>query len=79
MSKRDDCGITPGYEGGVFCTNCKPLTNAARIRGMSDEELAEYHTEMCGCPPGHDPIFCGMATIGCKGCWLNWLREEAET
>lgn len=51
-------------------------TNARYIRGMTDEELAEYHAKMCGCPPGHDSIFCGMATIGCVGCWLEWLKQE---
>lgn len=53
-----------------------PKTNADRIRAMTDEELAEYHAEKCGCP--HDPIIfgCKMATIGCIGCWLDWLREE---
>ena len=52
-------------------------TNADKLRSMSDEELAEYHAEKCGCP--HDPIVfgCRMATIGCIGCWLDWLREEA--
>ena len=51
--------------------NCKkrrkPITNADRLRAMSDEELAEYHAEKCGCP--HDPIVfgCRMATIGCIG------------
>lgn len=57
----------------------RSLTNADRIRAMSDEELAEYHADNCGCP--HDPIVfgCRMATIGCIGCWLDWLREESET
>lgn len=55
----------------------KLITNYDRIRAMSVEEMAEYHTKMCGCPPGNDPIFCGMATIGCKGCWLDWLKQEA--
>lgn len=65
----------------LHCEECEKYkskntkTKADRLRAMTDEALAEYHTEMCGCPPGNDPIFCGMATIGCKGCWLNWLRE----
>ena len=53
-------------------------THADDLRAMSDEELAEYHVEMCGCPPGHDPAFCGIATIGCKGCWLARLQQESE-
>ena len=54
------------------------MKNGDAIRSMSDEELAEYHAEKCGCP--HDPIVfgCRMATIGCIGCWLDWIRQEAD-
>ena len=66
-----------GADGSVvYRRPCR--TRADDLRAMSDEELAEYHVEMCGCPPGHDPAFCGIATIGCKGCWLKWLREESD-
>jgi hypothetical protein len=59
-------------------SNWKGPTNADRIRAMTDEELAEYHAEKCGCP--HDPIVfgCRMATIGCIGCWLEYLKQEAK-
>ena len=56
----------------------KPQTNADRFRAMPDEELADYHTEMCGCPPGHYPAWCGMEVIGCKSCWLKWLKSPVE-
>ena len=57
------------------------MTNADKIRQMTDKEMAKYHTEKCGCPPGNDPIFCGsiMPTIGCIGCWLDWLKREVES
>lgn len=56
----------------------KPMTKGDKVRSMSDEELADYHAWMCGCPPGRDSIFCGkIDKIGCVGCWLDWLREEA--
>ena len=60
------------------CEGYKPLSHYDQIRSMSVEEMAEYHAEKCGCP--HDPIVfgCRMATIGCIGCWLDWLRQEAE-
>lgn len=81
----DHIDATPFGNGIDVCPVCgkpstigKPQTNADRIRAMSDEELADYHTKMCGCPPGHDSIFCGMATIGCKGCWLDWLKSPVE-
>jgi len=88
MSKCDECGITPAYEGGVFCVNCKPQTNADRLRVMSEEELAEFFAQQ-----GYkQPVLwddwlplCNYAMgakicheNGCKSCWLEWLRREAE-
>lgn len=62
----------------IYDTTELPDQNADRIRTMTDKELAEYHAEKCGCP--HDPIVfgCRMATIGCVGCWLDWLKQEVE-
>lgn len=52
------------------------LSNADRIRAMSDEELAEFYATN-QCPPG---------VPGCPGqcgeCWLAWLQQpykEGET
>lgn len=73
------CTVCCTYQGGVPDRwEPKPTTHYDRIISKTPEEMAEYHTKMCGCPPGNDPIFCGMATIGCKGCWLDWLKQEAE-
>lgn len=52
-----------------------PITNADRIRGMNDEELAEYFSPKA-CPTsitakGH----CTIPT-DCKQCWLDWLKQE---
>lgn len=70
------------------CKDCVPKkkTNADRIRAMSDEELAEFllkvnnaYAEPCmlsggDCKwedyPTHDK--------GCKDCFLEYLRKEAE-
>lgn len=50
-----------------------PMTNADRIRAMSDEELAELIWPKLGCPDGKDHVTCGY--VGdCKGCWLDWLQ-----
>lgn len=76
------CSINDCYVGELTCDDFEPIvkakTNADRIRAMTDEELAEYHAEKCGCP--HDPIIfgCKMATIGCIGCWLEYLKQEAK-
>lgn len=60
---------------------CKPLTNGDKIRGMTDEELAEKASGMIVC-------FC-CPVKGCRGrapddsdtctnCWLKWLRSPVE-
>lgn len=60
------------------CSHDTPMTNADRIRAMTDEELARYHSKKFGCP--HDPVLfgCEMKTIGCNDCWLEWLKQECE-
>lgn len=54
--------------------NCKkrrkPVTNADRIRAMSDEELAEYLDGVC-----HD--LWQMFVKDPQKMWLDWLRQEA--
>lgn len=63
------------------------MTNADRIRAMSDKELAELFANWiqdCGCNnvPCHEPckkkidIF---EAAPCEKNWLDWLREESET
>lgn len=61
------------YSSGSAFKPARKLTNADRIRAMSDEELAEFIL-------GGQPDFChlGMCDDGetCEGCCLNWLRKE---
>ena len=69
-------------EGGkytAFCEmeNCegRKLSNADRIRTMTDEELAtrlKKFTDCDVCPTKN----CG--TIGCEGAWLKWLKSPAD-
>lgn len=50
MAQADDLGrvFDPNYDGEHGCTDFAPFTNADRIRGMSDEELAwELMTWRC--------------------------------
>ena len=51
----------------------KQITNADRLRAMSDEEMAEWFVSLGGevCP------FVGDCQHSCRQCWLDWLREEA--
>lgn len=51
------------------------VTNADRIRAMTDEELANYLYELtiCGCPD-HGARDCVPSY---EACWLDWLKQEA--
>ena len=76
------------YPTGVMCTICengnrfepKSMTNAQKIRSMTDEELAEWFLKIqydvsdyyCG---GHS---CEPTLPTGKESWLYWLRQEAE-
>lgn len=56
----------------------KPITNADRIRAMSDEELAEFFKDTTFC----DSCFifmneCGTERYSCEQRWLDWLKQEA--
>lgn len=74
--------------GWVACDGClhnegledryEPMTNADRIRNMTDDELAEKISRMAHCV--YCPIKCGMfgALEECKDMWLSWLRSPVE-
>ena len=64
-----------GYTDGLAY---KPpiITNADRIRAMSDEELAEWLGQY-----GERSFACtGLGACDCqttcRECWLDWLRQE---
>lgn len=52
----------------------KPMTNADRIRAMTDEELADF-MNCDGCPPKNEGCNEGQ---NCSLCWLNWLKQPCE-
>lgn len=59
------------------------LTNAMKIRLMTDEELAEFLIQDGDCPPKRRyPYSCPncdrVTPKSCHDCWLDWLRKEAE-
>ena len=49
------------------------MTNAQKIRSMSDEELAKKLQYMCP-----DSGECEKMSNDCKACWLDWLNQSAE-
>ena len=63
----------------------KPVTNADKIRAMTDEELAKILCRIC--PPEKSPTETCFYAIGdnkdgvdCVDelCWLDWLKQEAK-
>lgn len=54
----------------------EPMTNAGRIRAMSDEELADLIQREVGyCPPTG---YCEKTSNDCEACWLDWLKQPSE-
>lgn len=53
----------------------KPMTNADRIRSMTDEELAEILNCHNFCARNFD---CENGKRPCQECNLDWLKQEAE-
>lgn len=50
----------------------KPITNADRLRAMTDEELGKWMQSYAEwCPPGD-------CCEDCLNCWPKWLKEEAK-
>lgn len=49
----------------IICSSFKPkhMTNADRLRSMTDEELADFLDKT-------DPVFWNRQT------WLDWLKKE---
>jgi hypothetical protein len=70
-----DCWVYgEGNEPSKFIETENRQTNADRIRSMTDEEMAEFLYGGC-CREG-ETFPC--PDVGCKKCWLDWLKEEAK-
>ena len=76
----DNCTHHKKRMNQLPCRNCfgtehwEPMTNAQRIRAMTDEELA---VRLCGTCPNLDAP-CPEKEDGepdCKRCWLDWLKQ----
>ena len=77
-----NCKASCVHKGEDYSGKCLvgyvPMTNAGKIRQMSDEDLAEWLWFKVGkCPPFD---VCPKQSIPCeaKYCWLDWLKEEVE-
>ena len=60
------------------CSMEEPRTNGDRIRGMSDDELAEKISTIFDCDHKECPADSGKCPR-CFESWLDWLKEEAKT
>lgn len=65
-------------DGNVYCFACdngnfyKPITQADRIRAMSDEELAKV---ICPALVDKRNVLCIRDADDCEPCALKWLLE----
>lgn len=75
----------PFFQPGRSRIKCKnyritPITNADRIRSMTDEELAELFADNdCGACRIHDYCYSDGCVRNCEDVWLDWLKQEVET
>ena len=81
--KHDHGAVTVGCCGEDKCRDRKALTNADRIRAMTDEELAEWletirmycANDLCGMGCPFEEICYSKADAPTE--MLAWLKEEA--
>ena len=67
------------HEMSFECSTYVGKTNADRIRGMSDEELAEFEIERMCCPHGkHGCKENNLTCDNCEQCWLDWMKQEVK-
>lgn len=67
----DICGICETLDGVPVKYSEKKKTKADLIRAMNDEELAEYHVNLC------NDVW-QLFVENPKQMWLEWLKQEAE-
>lgn len=77
----DECKMCANADN-EYCFACdngnqfKPMTNAERIRAMTDEELAEFFTFCDSCVIFKDE--CRTKGYACKQRWIDWLKQEVD-
>ena len=72
--KRDHGAVTVGCYGEENCPDLEVLTNADRIRQMSDEELARYYAKRIGRCYGCEAV----TEDDCFECQMDWLKAPVE-
>lgn len=60
-------------------TRTPPMTNADRIRAMTDEELAKWIANKVDCQYcSVRSEWCSESEASCRTNWLDWLRQEVK-
>lgn len=59
-------------------TDHVPMTNADRIRAMTDEELAELLVDGCCGSKCDDQPQNEFGSVNCFQCRIKWLQQPAE-
>ena len=54
------------------------MTNADRIRNMTDDELGEWLLKNAACPCVAVNCGCALNDDTCRQAWLEWLRAEVK-
>ena len=52
------------------------MTNADKVRQMTDEELLEWLCDVGACMVDNNSPHCGDNR--CRECWKDWLAEDAD-
>ena len=81
MALKADYALPDDYDFLVQYDPPQIITNADRIRSMTDEQLADILAKgcyeviecptTCGLPSGFNGV-----VKSCRDCWLSWLRKE---
>ena len=56
----------------------KLVTNADRIRSMTDEELSLFFGDTATACLFDDSDICNKYNGSCDMCWLDWLKQEVD-
>ena len=86
ITKNGRCGLKDCYTyrhgcfGEDMCKCREPMTNADRIRAMSDEELAEFIDRCEMNDIDYAKTFCDLCNgqYECDQCRLDWLKQPAK-
>lgn len=77
---KTDCVRADGNYGYTFCDKYThpPITNADRIRSMSDEELCSFMSSFNVCDTRSTQECKFMFLADCQQCLMEWLQHPAE-